>query len=245
MCRATFIGSWLYWCTHLYMYFHIYRDRYICWFIYTYICIAIFAGSHCCAQVYLLDHTDLHSYICCILLICTAIFAWSYWYAQLCLLDHIDMQICFCCVILKDTAAVFANWNWYTPLYVPDHTDIFSSLQPRLLMTLKEKVLLKEEITGILGFFFSNNVLKNLQAESFSNIEFAICMTVFSISFRVEQSWRWRLFNSSPNNKILDWSKLKAFADNKMNVTEKLKFVLGSIFLLFPHVFKRCLIQAC
>ena len=25
--------------------------------------------------------------------------------------------------------------------------------------------------------------------------------------------------------KILDWSKLKAFADNKMNVTEKLKFV--------------------
>ena len=26
--------------------------------------------------------------------------------------------------------------------------------------------------------------------------------------------------------KILDWSKLKAFADDKINVTEKLKFVL-------------------
>ena len=28
-----------------------------------------------------------------------------------------------------------------------------------------------------------------------------------------------------PNNKILDWSKLIAFADDKINVAEKLKFV--------------------
>ena len=34
--------------------------------------------------------------------------------------------------------------------------------------------------------------------------------------------------NSSPNDKILDWSKLKAFADDKINLTEKLKFVLGT-----------------
>ena len=27
--------------------------------------------------------------------------------------------------------------------------------------------------------------------------------------------------------KILDWSKLKAFADNKLNVTSEMKFVLG------------------
>ena len=26
-------------------------------------------------------------------------------------------------------------------------------------------------------------------------------------------------FNSLPNNKIFDWSKLKAFADNKINAT--------------------------
>ena len=32
-------------------------------------------------------------------------------------------------------------------------------------------------------------------------------------------------FNSLPNDKILDWSKLKAFADDKINITEKLKFV--------------------
>ena len=33
-------------------------------------------------------------------------------------------------------------------------------------------------------------------------------------------------YNSSPNNKLLDWSKLKAFADKK-NKDEKLKFLLG------------------
>ena len=34
-------------------------------------------------------------------------------------------------------------------------------------------------------------------------------------------------FNSLPNDKVLDWSKLKAFADDKLNVTKELKFVLG------------------
>ena len=61
------------------------------------------------------------------------------------------------------------------------------------------------------------------------------------------------LLNSLPNNKILDWSKLKAFANEKINVTEKLKFVLGKVinivgkggnagyqrFLLFPHCFPK------
>ena len=60
-------------------------------------------------------------------------------------------------------------------------------------------------------------------------------------------------FNSLPNNKILDWSKLKAFADDKINVTEKLKFVLERVedivgkgenagyqhFLLFPQCFQK------
>ena len=32
--------------------------------------------------------------------------------------------------------------------------------------------------------------------------------------------------NWLPNDKILNWSKLKAFADHKINVTEKFKFVL-------------------
>ena len=35
--------------------------------------------------------------------------------------------------------------------------------------------------------------------------------------------------NSLPNDKFLDWSKLKAFADDKINVTEKPKFVLERV----------------
>ena len=60
-------------------------------------------------------------------------------------------------------------------------------------------------------------------------------------------------YNFLPNNKVLDWSKLKAFADNKVNSTEKLKFVFGSVenvvgkgenasfqhFLLFPQCFQK------
>ena len=37
------------------------------------------------------------------------------------------------------------------------------------------------------------------------------------------------LINSLPNDKTFDWSKLKAFADNKINVTEKLKYVLDRV----------------
>ena len=35
--------------------------------------------------------------------------------------------------------------------------------------------------------------------------------------------------NSLPNDKILVWSKLEASADDKINVTEKLKFVSGRV----------------
>ena len=60
-------------------------------------------------------------------------------------------------------------------------------------------------------------------------------------------------FNSLTNDRILDWSKLKALADNKVKVTEKLKIILGRIenivrkgenagnqhFLLFPQCFQK------
>ena len=56
-----------------------------------------------------------------------------------------------------------------------------------------------------------------------------------------------------PNNKILDVSKLKPFADDKINVTQKLKSAVGRIknsvgkgenagyqhFLLFPQCFQK------
>ena len=60
-------------------------------------------------------------------------------------------------------------------------------------------------------------------------------------------------FSPLPNNKISDWSKFKAIADDKINVTEKLKFVLGRVenivrkgenaghqhFLLFSQCFPK------
>ena len=60
-------------------------------------------------------------------------------------------------------------------------------------------------------------------------------------------------FNSLPNDKSLDWSKLKAFADDKINVTKELKFVLERVknvvvkgeiagyqhFLHFPKCYQR------
>ena len=39
--------------------------------------------------------------------------------------------------------------------------------------------------------------------------------------------WEW--VNSSPNDKILDFSKMKALADDKIIVADKLKFVLGRV----------------
>ena len=62
--------------------------------------------------------------------------------------------------------------------------------------------------------------------------------------------------NSLPNDKILDWSKLKAFADDKINVIKKLKSDIrwvansvgkgqnaqvSSIFFFSHNVFKRLL----
>ena len=54
-----------------------------------------------------------------------------------------------------------------------------------------------------------------------------------------------RELNPSPNDRILDRSKLKAFADDKINLTEKLKLVfrrvenmVTSIFSFSHSVFK-------
>ena len=62
-----------------------------------------------------------------------------------------------------------------------------------------------------------------------------------------------QVFNSLPNDKILYLSKLKAFADNNLNVDQKLKFALGRAenivekvenasyqhFLNFPQCFQK------
>ena len=59
--------------------------------------------------------------------------------------------------------------------------------------------------------------------------------------------------NPVPNNKILDWSNSKAFADDEKNLSQKLEFVFGRVenivgkgenvgyqhFLLFPLCFQK------
>ena len=59
-------------------------------------------------------------------------------------------------------------------------------------------------------------------------------MHLQKVSIHVSQhSLRWLTWtetfciNPSPIDKIFDLSKLKAFADDKINVTQKLKFALG------------------
>ena len=63
------------------------------------------------------------------------------------------------------------------------------------------------------------------------------------------------LFNSLPNDNIVDWSKLKAFADGNIDATENLKFEFGTVanivrkgenacyqhFLLFLQCFQKAL----
>ena len=61
------------------------------------------------------------------------------------------------------------------------------------------------------------------------------------------------LFNPLPNDKILDWSILKAFADNNITVTQNFRFALEKLenfvgkgenadyqqFCLFPQCFQK------
>ena len=63
--------------------------------------------------------------------------------------------------------------------------------------------------------------------------------------------------NSLPNDRFLPWSKLKAFADDKLNLAEKLEFLLIRVenivgkgenagyqhFLLFPQCFQQASIS--
>ena len=62
-----------------------------------------------------------------------------------------------------------------------------------------------------------------------------------------------RVIDSLPHNRILNLSKLKAFSDGKLNMTQKLKFILGRVenilgngenvdyqhFLLFSQCFQK------
>ena len=71
--------------------------------------------------------------------------------------------------------------------------------------SLLKTLLKKEKLLFMSNFSFSHSVFYSFE-------EF---FTIF-----IE-------FNSLPHDKFLDWSKLKAFADNKINVNHKQKFFFG------------------
>ena len=61
----------------------------------------------------------------------------------------------------------------------------------------------------------------------------ASCLTQFStqqtMTLTVYAYMVFKSINSLLNEKKLDWSKLKAFGDDKINATEQVKFVLGRV----------------
>ena len=96
------------------------------------------------------------------------------------------------------------------------------------------------------NFFFSHSFFKRLVLQTRKN------QGLFGE--RVKYEIKHLILNSLPNDKILNWSKLKVFADDKINGTKELKLVLRpeetlwkkekmrmvtSIFLLLPQFFQK------
>ena len=60
-----------------------------------------------------------------------------------------------------------------------------------------------------------------------TNLKF--CRLVKTLPCTRQQNFRPIHINSLPQNKFLDWCKFKALATDRINVTEKLKFVFGKL----------------
>ena len=111
-----------------------------------------------------------------------------------------------------------------------------------LLKTLWEKDKLL--VTSNLSFSYSVFYLLGKLSAIFCHLQ--------ALSVWKSLKFVWERVNSLSNNKLLDWSKLKAFTDNKINVTKELKFVSGRVetlvgkgknaghqhFFLFPQCFQ-------
>ena len=90
-----------------------------------------------------------------------------------------------------------------------------------------------------------------LMVRKFTSCKFVNFLSPIHVGCAMSWTFLWRLFNSLPNNKILDNFKLKAYADDK-NLTQRLEF-MGQVenivgkgenagyqhFLLFPLCFQK------
>ena len=79
----------------------------------------------------------------------------------------------------------------------------------------------KEKMLATSISSFSHNVFYPLKNKIKNNIQFNK-----HIYFVVCKWFQCSGLNSLPKDKILDWSKLKAYADDKINTNENMKFVL-------------------
>ena len=99
--------------------------------------------------------------------------------------------------------------------------------------TLENKAfenIMEKEIMLVTSFFYFSTIFSSLSRIPFP--PFSSIWKLLSVkSFRLEESevhcvGKKLIFNSLRNDKTLDQSNFKELADNKINVTKKLKFVL-------------------
>ena len=124
---------------------------------------------------------------------------------------------------------------------------------PSIWLNLKFLLIGDELSFGFSGFFCTCTCFTRYsQCNNFSFINLGVSFSAL-YCYHVILCFLFVLpFNPLPNNKTLDCSILKAFSDDKLNGTEKLKFVLGRVennvgkgetagyehFLLFPQCFQ-------
>ena len=115
-----------------------------------------------------------------------------------------------------------------------------------------EKIMLTQKLKFV--FWRREKILEVYKKSLVASISF-FCNSSFESLLSLDlwklgMMWLWV---SLPDDKILDWSKFKAFADDKINVKKKLKFGLGRVenivrngenagyqhFLLFPQCFQK------
>ena len=112
----------------------------------------------------------------------------------------------------------------------------------------------KSNFSFSISFFFFFYCTYKLSSV-FTTSEIVVC----ELNFRQPKVFRLTMVNPFPHDKILDQTKLKAFADNKLNVTkviisvfDRVENVVGkgeiactSNFSFSLNVFKRLLSQTC
>ena len=113
-----------------------------------------------------------------------------------------------------------------------DKINVTKKKKMKFVLRRTENIVGKGEITGYQHFLlflqkaFLNHYQNKFQfsVTSFCQIFLQHHMSKFQAGcFAVFQTFFKNLFNSLPSNKFLDLSKLKALADDKINVTKKKK----------------------